>query len=346
MKPDRAGLLVIALSLAVCGEAAADTKWDALYSDAVLTQQQPRFERKTRELYGILGSLLSPAERKAFAGVAFDHPLRSGSPLNFFVRPTSGGPRVTLPVQSLLFVEELSTAYAWLQSQDYSLETIDEYITMLTFKQAGDFPEKRLPPPLTALGIPSNATAKPAVDGLSLRLRNSAYAFILGHELGHVSLGHRGYSGITMERARTDEAAADRFALDLLQRASTIPMGAILFFQAQAYATPNRGQFQAAGLSAKDWEGEVQSALTHPLTADRLSAIAVEIETSAARWPRPSERPILRFIAENLAVIAGYLQDADLQQCVAVAATRTNTADLRPRKRGEARAFLEKCVKK
>jgi hypothetical protein len=346
MKRHRAGLLAIALLLVFPCQASADAKWATLYSDAVLTKEKPRLESKARELYGILNTLLAPAEKAAFAGVAFEHPLRSGSPLNFFVRPTPAGPRVTMPVQSLLFVEELCTAFAWLQVRGFSLETIDEYVTMLTFKQAGDFPDKRLPPPHAALGIPANATAQSAVDGLSLRLRNSSYAFILGHELGHIALGHRGYAGITTERARSEEAAADRFALDLLRRASTIPMGAVLFFQAQAYATPNPGQFQAVGLSAKDWEREVQSTLTHPLTADRLDAIAVEIDKAAATWPRPSEKPILRFIAENLAVIAGYLRDVDLQHCVALAAARSNPADLQPRKRGNTRAFLEKCVKR
>jgi hypothetical protein len=217
---------------------------------------------------------------------------------------------------------------------------------MLTFKQLSDFPDKRLPPPFVALGVPSNATADSAVDGLSLRLRNSAYAFILGHELGHVVLGHGGYAGITTERARTEEADADRFALRLLQQAKTIPMGGILFFQAQAYAMPNPGQFQAIGLTAQDWEREVQRSITHPLTADRLEAMAVEMDAWAATWPRPGERPILQFIGERLAAIAGYLRDVDLQHCVAVAATRTDLGELKPRQRGNTRRFLEKCTKR
>jgi hypothetical protein len=342
----RRWLAAVALLVVAPASATADAKWQTLYGEAVLVREQPRLEGKIRELYGILTTLMSPPEAAALAGIAFEHPLRSDAPLNFFARRTPGGPRITMPVQALLFVEELCIAYAWLQQNGYSLETIDEYISMLTFRPARDFPGGTLPPPLAALGVPAHATADRVVDGLSLRLRNSAYAFILGHELGHIVRGHGGYAGISTQRARADEAEADAFALGLLQRAQTIPMGAILFFQAQAYALPNPGQFQAVGLSMQDWEREVQRAITHPLAADRLRAIAVGVDNAAASWSRPGERPILRFIAENLAVIGGYLDDIDLQHCVAVAATRTELADLQPRRRGAAGFFLGKCVKR
>ena len=83
------------------------------------------------------------------------------------------------------------------------------------------------------------------------RLRNSAYGFIFAHELGHVVMRHPGYKGIPLEQARRNEADADRFALDVLQRVSEVPMGAVLFFLAQGYVTPNRGHFRPkAGASA------------------------------------------------------------------------------------------------
>lgn len=44
-------------------------------------------------------------------------------------------------------------------------------------------------------------------------------------------------------------------------------------------------------------------------------------------------------------MIAEYLQDVDLQHCVAVAAVRADPGELMPRKRGKTRQFLGKCVK-
>jgi len=269
-----------------------------------------------------------------------------GSPLNFYSGRTAGGPFVALPLLSLKFVEDLCTAYAWLQVRGYSHETIDEYMTMLEYKPASDFPGGRYPAPLAALRIPADAWSDRGVNDLSLRLRNSAYAFILAHELGHLVLGHRGYAGISMAEARQHEAAADDFALDVLARTSTIPMGAILFFQAQVYMMPNPGQFKAAGKSAQDWENAVRKEMTHPLTADRLRAIALGLDRAARRETREAERETLRSIGGRLASMALILDDVDLQQCMAVASRRASLVDLAPRRPGSTGSFLEKCVKK
>ena len=67
---------------------------------------------------------------------------------------------------------------------------------------------------------------------------------------------------------------------------------------------------------------------------------------AAGRETRPAERDTLRFISVRLAHMADDLNDADLQQCMAVAAHRASPADLAPRQPGHARKFLEKCVKR
>jgi len=336
------------LWLAAILPAGAQTGWESLYSTEALSKEKPRLEERVNELFRRLNTLFSAAEKSAFARVEFEVPLRdpTGNPLNFFAHGTVRAPRVTMPVQSLLFVEDLSTAYAWLHLNGYSLETVDEYITLLKYKTPADFPSRRYPPPLTALGIPRDASGDRRVDELSLRFRNSAYAFILTHELGHVLLQHPGYRGISMAQARAHEAAADRFALDVMQRDGAIPMGAVLFFQAQAYITPNLGQFRAVGKSLQDWESAVKQAMTHPLTADRIQAIALHLDDAAATWPRQADRPTVRFVAVQLAQIAEILQDADLQQCMAVAAARADPQRLQPRRPSNARQFLEQCVKR
>src|SRR5439155_19576584 len=182
----RLWLIAAGLWLAAILPAGAQTGWESLYSTEALSKEKPRLEERVNELFRRLNTLFSAAEKSAFARVEFEVPLRdpTGNPLNFFAHGTVRAPRVTMPVQSLLFVEDLSTAYAWLHLNGYSLETVDEYITLLKYKTPADFPSRRYPPPLTALGIPRDASGDRRVDELSLRFRNSAYA----HELGHVLL--------------------------------------------------------------------------------------------------------------------------------------------------------------
>ena len=77
-----------------------------------------------------------------------------------------------------------------------------------------------------------------------MALRNEAWAFILLHELGHVILRHPGNLAVEARRSRVNEQQADRFALDVLQRPQTIPMGMVLWVQATAPWFPNRADYQ------------------------------------------------------------------------------------------------------
>ena len=185
---------------------------------------------------------------------------------------------------------------------------------------------------------------------MSLRFRNTAYAFILLHELGHVLYQHRGYSGITTAQARSEESDADLFALDVLQRTATIPMGAILYFQAQADLMPNKGQLIAEGKikSEQDWQDYMKTQMTHPLTANRLQAMAMHMSDNANKLTSDAEAETLRYIATRLLHIAEILEDTDLQACMAVVADRSEPADLAPRRgRDKTRAMFEQmCQKK
>lgn len=320
-----------------------------LYPWSRLAQEKPRFERRIGELYQVLKGLIvqggaSTEEQQILQKVRLEHPPvdENGSPLNFF----SSGTSVTMPVLSLLFLEDLCTAYAWLDRHGYSLETIDEYVAMLQFKPVSEFPGNRHPPPLEALGIPPGAVDEPDAGQLGLRLRNSAYAFVLAHELGHVLRGHPSYGNVSKEKARKNEAEADAFALDVLAAASEVPVGAVLYFQAVAYMLPNRGLFVAQGKSEADWEEAMRMQFTHPLTSDRVEAIALKLDEQAAQSRPAAERETMSFIAIRLAKIAEILSDQDLQQCMAVAARRADVSDLAPQPRGPSDLFLGKCVRR
>lgn len=311
-----------------------------LYDMAKLAQEKPRFERRINEMFTrAIWPNLTRDEKRLLGGVAFEFPLvgMNPDPMDYYSGERGGLRFVAMPILSLIFLEDLSTAYAWLYVHGYSLETIDEYVTMLRYKKSTDFAGSRYPPPLKALQIPNNALADRKVDELSLRFRNSAFAYILLHELGHIFYGHRGYKGITTAQARINEQNADRFALDVLHRTSTIPMGAILFFQAQAYFMPSKGQLKAEGKlkTDKEWEAYLRTKVTHPLTADRLRAMAVHLDNSASKAGPGPDRETLWYIASRLEHVAGILEDPDLQGCMAIVAHRADPSTLEPRRSRE-----------
>ena len=308
-----------------------------MYSEAKLAREQARFESRFEEMYTKwIWPKLSAQEKRKLKNVRFDYPLIgevTGGPMDYYAGPGADGtPTVTMPIFSLLFLEDLATAYAWLYIRGYSLETIDEYVTMLNYKQPSDFPGRRLPSPLEALQIPDDALKDETVDRLSLRFRNSAYAFLLGHELGHIFYGHRGYNGVSMAHARSNETEADRFAIDLMARTETIPMGAVLFFQALVYYMPSKGKFFAerANASERDWERYLQRKMTHPLTANRLLQITMGLYNSARRYG--ADQTIVRSMAAALEKVVAILEDEDLQGCMAVVGHRSVVSDLAPRR--------------
>lgn len=300
-----------------------------LYNRATLEYWQKRYSRSTQRILeeGLMPTL-SSQELQALRGVQLAFPLRSADLMGFYASfPPSV---VTMPVESLKLLDDLCTAYAWLWANNYRLETVEEYVAMLRYKQPKDFPGGRYPKPLEALGIPANALEAPQVDELSLRFFNSARAFILAHELAHIRYRHRG--GVVQ-----DEAQADRFALDVLSRTKTIPMGIILYFQAMAHWMPNRAQFP----NEAAWQQFLQQRSTHPITADRIRAIAQALNEMAPKFvaPNASNREstieTVRFIANGLQPLVTYLEEPEIQLCVGEMAAKADVTSIRPRRSGK-----------
>ena len=160
-------------------------------------------------------------------------PLKGNGPLDVYSYRRAGVGNIVFPVPSLKFIEDLSVAYAWRHVNGHSLEPIDEYLAMLKYRRPQDFPGARVPDPLTALGVPARIWEQDKrVDELSLRFRNTAWAFILSHELGHLRWQHPGNKQVPPKVSQRNEVEADAFAVKLLSRSDTIPMGMILWFQA------------------------------------------------------------------------------------------------------------------
>jgi hypothetical protein len=311
----RCALLLAALILA--GPAAVGaTDLASMYPKATLQNEADRLSQAVRKIWSIgLEPHLTPEERASIGEIDFRFPMpKPGDDLlNFYAyRDNSGKAVVVMPVLSLKALEDLATAYAYVQVSGLRHSTVDLYYAMLQHRPTERFPGGRPPDVLAALGIPADAVSDPRVDRLSLSLRNEAYAFMVGHEVAHVLFRHRGYSLITKAQARADEVQSDRFALELMARTATPPMGAVLYFQAQVYRFDHRGEFA----SDAAWEDYLMTVATHPMSVDRIRAMADHIAGPLAAR-RGSERAVWVGIGRQLARVADILRDGELQRCIA-----------------------------
>ena len=278
---------------------------------------------------------MTAKERRALQDVElrFELPQDGDDLLNFYATFEAGRPVVVLPVLSLKVMEDVTTAFAWLYHNNLDLSKIELYFTMTRFRQRGG----RFPAILPALGVPPNALKDKRVDDLSLRLRNEAFAFILAHELGHIYYRHRGYADITKEQARADEIQSDRFALDLMGRTKTPPMGPFLFFQSQVYRFPHRGEFR----SDREWSKYLRSVSTHPMSTERIDVIATYAKSLART--RRSESQIWDFVGRGLEKIGRDLEDLDLQRCLSKVARNVGFEVLKPSRTFDRQIMLEHC---
>jgi hypothetical protein len=219
----------------------------------------------------ILDQLIWPAllsEEKAALGnrkpvlefPVFDEAADKGIPLTFY--SVGGGMfgtnRVVAPLLSLKLLDDLSTVYAWLQANNYTLETISEYTALLHRSEVP--PPGGYPQPLAVLGIPANALNQKDVAENALGHFVTARTFILAHEIGHLRYRHGGRRS-SAESIR-DEEQADRFAIDVMKRIHLPPLGMLVFFLFDA-----------------DWSVYPANAnATHPLSGARVRALASEVD--------------------------------------------------------------------
>ena len=314
-----------------------------MYPREVLLRDAERLKTAALKIYEL--GIKPTLTRKELAGVGevefrFPMPKPGDDPMNFYAYRQDNRAVVVMPVLSLKAVEDLTTAYAWIQKRGYKHDTLDIYYAMLRHRRPEDFPNGRYPDVLSALGIPEKAYEEEGVDTLSLALRNEAFAFILTHELGHVLFRHKGYGSITRAQARADEEESDRFALDVLARSGTSPLGAVFYFQAQVYRFRHRGEFA----SDDDYQDYLDTVATHPTTIDRIKAMAGAIgELAYKRAAR--EKQTWRAIAGLLGNVAAILADRDMQRCIAQVARTAPYSVLRPATTDTSSAMVRACLR-
>lgn len=272
---------------------------------------------------------LSSTEKKALAGVELKFPLEDGSHIiNFYAANRT----IYMPVSSLRFLVEISMASAYLNRNNYNIQTLADYLSVLKYQWPAKLRDEHYQP-LRALGLPPLGQYKP--DVLSLWEKTFSYAalFVLCHELGHLFYQHPGYNKITPEKARNHEGQADQFALNVLRRTGDpIHGGVFFFFWASELLQPN---------SSDPAFVQNQILSTHPLNATRIRAVAKDLQSHvkyyAAKQPDPKKaEEQFTFIVDQLKLVAAKLEDPE-----ALALTRVNgiSGDIRllsPVKYGQA----------
>lgn len=276
---------------------------------------------------------LTAEQQRKLSNVQIDFPLRgNGSyadPFCYYAYASSRS--ITISIQSLKFLEDLCLAFAWLSNNNYSIETVTDYVAMIRYKKPNEFSGGRYPRPLDALGIPAGAKRDPATRDLALALFLSGQVFILCHELGHIYYQHPGNLGGSKTESRYNEANADRFSLSIMKEIPVLPMGALLYFQLYSHW---------------DWDRE-ETTSTHPLNANRLMNIGDYLMANASSYARDLdtrvvssvEKAKVHSLAKGFKSLAALLSKKELQQSILLAARDRDPSTLKPRKNGGLQAM-------
>jgi hypothetical protein len=339
----RGAKLVALLVLAAPPSLAKDMS--SLYDDATLADWQETYQEGiVWNVENVIWPRLHAQERQQLADVNLCFPLRSqsGDPLEFYARlgPADDAcaelspPVVVLPTPSIKFFDDLSVAHAWLWRNGYGPDTALEYASMLKYGDEARFGGS-YPAPLPALQIPVDALDDPVVEEQAQKLLKSAMVFLVLHELGHVLHGHPGYDAISAARAQANEQEADRFALTVMRRIGVVPFGMLFWFQTGAHLLPNRGHF-ASDEAHVEWLRQT----THPVTEDRMRAIAAELRQSpedfALEFPdEESGRRAILSTADDIEQVAEVMADPGIQQLIARRGRLAELSALAPRRIGE-----------
>jgi len=284
----------------------------------------------------ILGKL-TYEEKQVLGNVRVEFPLRgvNNSVFEFYVSGSyESGYTVTIPILSLRFLRDTALAYLWLEENGYNGVTVFQYIGMLKYKTANQFPDNRYPRPFDALQIPDDPLDDPKVAEVysnSNPMDTMTMMFIMCHELGHAYHHHPGYDGITHEQARKNEAEADKFAVKLMKRIGMVPGGAAFWFTTLIRWETHRCDFE----TDEEWEEHLRES-THPLTAHRIRSLAKEIEVYADDFAmvqpdycKGLER--VHYIVRLIRGIAENLEDENLHQMLRIEGLVTEPRMLEPR---------------
>lgn len=316
----RALLLPAALLLA------APLTCAGMYSASELERDRTRIASRIallRELMTAPQFLPANARRLAQTPLLTPDVAPNGDPMGFMAYDGT----VIMPVAGLKFIEDLTMVYAWRYQRGETLEPLDEYLAMLRWKPEAQWPNGAYLNPLEAFGVPAGAWERdPELAELGTALRNEAWAFVLAHELAHVLYQHPG-NRAPAAISQANESQADTFAMALMERTDTTPLGAFLYFQATVAFYTSRAEFQSDAEYAQ-WQREEA---THPVNAERLLSMARQLQLWSRRASDSARKAVLFTLGDKLEQFAGYLANPAMQQLVVRRAVFGDPQDLKER---------------
>lgn len=268
---------------------------------------------------------LNASERHALADLHMHVELLMphAEPFGFAAR----GGTVFVSASSLLFLQDMSTAAAWLEVNGFVMQTASEYMLMLRYWSSarhGDRPAR----PLEALCIPADALSTPRVNILARNLFEGTIAFVLLHEIGHVLLHGQATGRPSPAQSRKQEEDADTFALDHFGRdASPLAVPFALTLMTHSQESPTDFGTEAEFRDAR-------ANRTHPLTAARLRAIARYFARPGVELGAGTQRSTYD-LAEQIQRLAHILGQPDQQAFHARIGATVTRVDLAPRRPGQ-----------
>jgi hypothetical protein len=221
---------------------------------------------------------LTDQERSALGAVKIEVPLasRNGDPFSFY---TDDKGTIYLPALSLRFFSDLCVANAWLNAHGYDGTNVRDYVGLL-FREAKASPGGPPPPVFRTLGVPDNAREESAVSNRADRNFGNTIVFLLAHELGHALKKHRTDLRDLVAK-RNQEIEADAFAIEVMRRIAQVPVGVEFWFDVEhsGHVAPRKFDTEA------EWQ-KYLTGLDHPVTTERLDALAAAIEKAPDSFAR------------------------------------------------------------
>lgn len=186
-----------------------------MYSDEMLSAKYARVKENLE--YTIkkdIPSHAAPSYQARAAKAVPDIQMRSLEFLDFLHE----GNVVPVGIDSLQFLDDLSTVRAWLDSRGCDGSLLQNYIVHHVT------PNGQPLDPMSAFGLDRNTVLHDrVVNDVSGKYYHTAVWFLLAHEIGHVAIGQSGPSTLNQENA------ADDFALEVMRQKRLPPVGVVLY---------------------------------------------------------------------------------------------------------------------
>lgn len=322
----------LAVALVIVNCAAANTfgqNVSRLYPREKLQADAARWSEQIRAEYReTILPQLTETERTALNEIQIEVPLAGplGDPFEFYY----ANGKINLPALSLRFYSDLCVANAWLNAHGYDGTTVRDYVGVL-FREAALSPRAPLLPVFRTLGVSDNARDEAAVTSRADRDFGNTIVFLMAHELGHALKKHRTDLQDPVQK-RKQEIEADQFAIGVMRRIGQVPAGIEFWFDVERirHIAPTKFPTDA------EWQ-KYLAGLNHPVTTERLEALAAAIEKAPDSFARNQSNQTLwtarsKMLAQYFRLAAPFAANPVARVAEYSRVRELRLADLKPRK--------------